>query len=154
MNISCGCLLFYYLFRLFQLSPIHIHLSTLCHFNRGGVYPRCWIRFPPGAGVLIFQFYFPLLKYHHSFSLHLLKRENSSLSHCVIRCRPKKNVSWWLLSTALILDDHHRVIGPYHLQLNRCKCVFFNLIDYFWRGLDGGYTCRCICYNVGWDKGE
>ena len=38
MNLSCGCLLFCYLFRLFHLSTICSHLSTLCHFNRGEVY--------------------------------------------------------------------------------------------------------------------
>ena len=61
MNISCGCLLCCYLFRLFHFSPIRSHLSTLCHFNNGEVDPWCWIRVPPGADVLICQFTFLFL---------------------------------------------------------------------------------------------
>ena len=48
---------------------------------------------------------------------------------------------------------YHRVVGPCRKQLNRCKCVLCNLIDTFWRYLDGGYICLCICYRVGWDEG-
>ena len=120
-------------------------LLQLCDFSSGELDPRCWIMVAPGVGVLIFQFYLLLLIYHHSFSLHLLKREESSLLYCVIHCRPEKNVSWWLLSTTLRSDDHHRVIGTCHLKMNRCQCVFWNLIDSFWKGLDIGYTCLCIC---------
>ena len=131
MNLSCGCLLFWYLFCLFHFSPIRSHLSTLCHFDSGKIDSWSWIRVPPGVGILIFQFYLLLLKYHHSLSLHLLKREDSSLSQCIIRCRPEKNISRWSLSTNLCSDDHHRVVGPCHLQLNKWKCVFCNLIDEF-----------------------
>ena len=154
MNLSCGCLICCYLFRLFFFYPIRSHLSILWHFKSSEVDPWCWIRVSPGAGVLICQFYLSLLKYHNSFSLRLLKREDSSLLHCVIRCRLEKNVSWWLLSTTLCSDDHHRVIVPCRFQLIRCKSVFCNLIDAFWRGLDGGYTCLFICYHLGWAKGE
>ena len=153
MNLFCGCLIWCYLFRLFYCSPIHIHLSILCHFNSGELDSWSWIRVPPSVGVLICHFYLLLLQYNHSFSLHLLKREDSSLSHCVIWCCPEKNVSGWLLSTTLHLDDHHRVVGTCHLQLNRCKCVLCNLIDTFWRCLDGCYTCLCICCHVGWAEG-
>ena len=38
MNLSCGCLLCCYIFRLFRFFPICIHLSTLCYFNSGEVY--------------------------------------------------------------------------------------------------------------------
>ena len=154
MNLSRGCLLCCDLFRLLRFSYIFIHLSTLCHFNSGEVDPQCWIRVPPGVGVLIFQFYLPLLKCHNSLSLHLLKKEDSLLSHCVISCHLENNVSWWLLSTTLRSDDHHMVIGPCHLQLNRWKNFFYYLIDASWIGLDRGYKCLCICYHVGWAKGE
>ena len=90
MNLYCNCLLCCYLFRLFHFSPIRSQLSTLCHFNSGEENSRSWIRVPPGVGVLICQFYLLLLKYHRSFSLHLPKREDSPLSHCVIRCRLEK----------------------------------------------------------------
>ena len=145
MNLFCGCLLCCYIFRLFRFSPICSHMSTLCHFNSGEVYSWSWIGVPPGVCVLICQFYLPLIKYHQSFSLRLLKREDSSLLHCVIRFRLENNVSLWLLSTNLLLDDHYRFVGPCHLQFIRCECVFCNLIDAFWRGLDGGYTCLCVC---------
>ena len=151
MNLSCGYLLCCYLFCLFLFSPILIHLSILCQFNIGEVYSWYWIRFTPGGCVLIFQFYLIVLKYHHKFCLRLLKREYSSLSHFLIRSRPDNNVSGWLFNTTLHLDDQCMVVGPYYNQLNRCKCVFCNIIDAFWRCLDGGCTCLCICYNVGWD---
>ena len=131
MNPSCGCLLCCYIFRLFLFSPILSHLYTLCHFNSGEVYSRSRIRVPPGGGVLVYQFYFTVLKYHHKLFLHLLKRGGSLLSHRVIRSLPGKNVSGWLSSTTLCLDDHHKVVGPCHLQFIRCECVFCNLIDAF-----------------------
>ena len=56
MNLSCGCLLFCYLFRLFHFSPIRSHLSTLCQFNNGGVDSWSWIQVPLGVGVLVCQF--------------------------------------------------------------------------------------------------
>ena len=74
MNISSSCLLCCYIFRLTHCSPICSHLSTLIRFSSGEVDPRCLIRVTPGVGVLICQFYLLPLKYHHSFSLHLLKR--------------------------------------------------------------------------------
>ena len=140
MKLSSGCLLCCYLFRFFHFSPILSHLSTLVHFNSGEVDSQSWIRVPTGVGVLIWQFYLLLLKYNHSLSIHLLNREDSLILHCIICFRPEKNVSWWLLSTTLCSDDHLRVVGPCHLQLNRCNLVFCNLIDAFWRCLDGGYT--------------
>ena len=153
MNLSCGFLLCCYLFHLFHFSPIRSHMYTLCHFNSCELNSRSWIRVPTGVGVLICQFWLPLLNYHHSLSLHLLKREDSSIFHCVIHCLPEKNVSLWLLITTLRSDYHHRFVGPCHLQLNRCKYVFFNMVYAFWRGLGGDYTCLCICYHIGWDKG-
>ena len=66
-------------------STIISHLSTLSHFNSSEVDSRSRIRIHPGGGDLIFQFYLLLIKYHHSLSLHLLKREGSLLSRCVIR---------------------------------------------------------------------
>ena len=115
MNLSCGCLLYSYLFRLFNFFPILSHLSTLCHFNSGELYPKIWIVVPPVVGVLIWKFYLVIFKYHHSFYLHLMKKEDSLLSHCVICCCPEKNVFWRLLSTTLYSDENHRVVGPCHL---------------------------------------
>ena len=135
MNLYCGCLLWCYLFSLFLFSTIRSHLSILCHFNSGKVDSRSLTMVPPGFCVLVCQFYLLLIKYHHSFSLHLLKRGDSSLSHCVICSRPEKNVSWWLPSTTLLLEDHQMVFGPCRKKLNRYKCVFWNLIDAFWRFL-------------------
>ena len=105
MNLSRGCLLCCDLFRLLRFSSIFIHLSTLCHFNSSEVDSWSWIRFPPSFGVLVCQFYLPLLRYNHSFSLHLLKREDSSLSQCVIRCRQEKiflDGCWVLPCTQMI----------------------------------------------------
>ena len=84
MNISCGCLLSYLIFRLFLFSPIISHLSKLFHFNSGEVYPQTQIKVPPCGGVLIYQFYLLLLKCHHKSILHIVNREDSSLSHRVI----------------------------------------------------------------------
>ena len=56
-------------FFLFLFYPILSHLSTLCHSNSGEVDSQSWIRVPPGGGILIFQFYLLLLKYHHKLSL-------------------------------------------------------------------------------------
>ena len=131
-------------FFLFLLSPIPICHYSVCYFNSSGVDSRSWIRVPTGYGVLVFQFYLLMLKYHQSFFLHLLKREDSSILHCVIHCRPEKNVSWWFLSTNLCSDDQNRFIGTCTLKLNRCKCVLCNIIDTFWICLDGDYTCLCI----------
>ena len=130
-NLSCGCLLFCYFPPLFLLSPIIIRLYTLFHFSSGEVDYWSWIRVTPGGGVLIFQFYLLLPKYHNKLYLHLLKREDSSLSRCVIRFCPKKNVSGWLSSITLCSDDHHRIVGWCCEKLNRHKFVFCNLIDYF-----------------------
>ena len=153
MNLFCSCLLCCYLLCLFLLSPIIIHMSTLCHFNIGGVDSQSQSRVPTGGGVLICQFYLLLLKYHHKFSLRLLKMEDRFLSHFGIRCRLEKNVSGWLLSTTLRSDDHHRVIDPCRNNLNRCKCFFWDMIDSFWRCFYLGYTCLCICYRVGMSEG-
>ena len=62
MNLSCGCLLCCYLFSLFLFYPILFHLYKLCQFNSGEVDPLIRIIVPPGGGVLIFQFYFLLIK--------------------------------------------------------------------------------------------
>ena len=149
MDLSCGCLICCYLFCLLLFSPIIVHLFMLCHFNSGEVDSWCWIRVPPGDGVLILQFYLPLLKYHHKSSLHLLYREDSLISHFVIRCRSEKSDYLLLLNTTLCWDDQNRFVGIFRKQPNRCKCVLWNLIYAFWRFLDGGYICLCICYHVG-----
>ena len=144
MNLYFGYLLCCYLFCLFLFSPIFIHLYTLCHFDIGEVDSWSQIRFPPSGGVLICQFCLILLKYHHKLYLHILKRDDSSLLHCVIRWRPEKIFSRWLLITTLCSDDQNKVVGPCRKQLNGYKCVFWNLIDAFCRCLDGGYTCLWI----------
>ena len=149
INLSCGCLLWYYLLSLLILYPIITHLSKLWHFSSGEVDPQIWIRVPPGGGFLIWYFYLLFIKYHNKLSLHLLKREEIFLLHCVIHCWRDKNVSGWFFSTNLCLDDHHRVVGTCRKKLNMYNCVFWNLIDSFLICLDGGYTCLCICYHVG-----
>ena len=154
MNLSCSCILCCYLFLLSLFSSIFIHLSTLWHFHSGELHSQSLIRVLTGGGVPICKFYPILLQYHHKFSIRLLKREGISLLHCVIHCRLKNNVSISLLNTTLRSDDNHRVVGLCRKQLNRCKCVFCNLIDSFWICLDGGYTCLCICYHVGWAEGS
>ena len=127
----CSYLLCCYLFPLLLFRTILSHQCTLCQFNRSDEDSRSEIRIPPAGGVLICQFYLLLLRYHHKLSLHLLKMGYKLISHCVIHCRLEKNFYGWFSSTTLSLDDHHRVIGPCHLKLNRCNCVFCNLIDAF-----------------------
>ena len=154
MNLYCGCLICCYLFCLFLFFTIISHLLTLCNFNSSEIYYWSRIRVPPGGGVLICQLYLLLLKYHHKSSLHLPKSYYRLLLHSVIYCHLDRNDSWWLLITTLLLDDHHRLVGTCHNQLNRCKCLFCNMIYDFRRFLDGGYTCLCIFYHVGRDEGE
>ena len=60
-----------------------------------------------------------------------MKRQEILISHFVVYCCPEKNVYVWLLSITLRSDDHHKVVGPYSKKLNRCKCVFCNMIDAF-----------------------
>ena len=105
MNLYFGCLLCCYLFCLFLFYPIFIHLYTLCHFGSGEVDSWSQIRFPPSGGVFIFQFCLILLKYHHKLYLHILKRDDSSLSHCVIRWRLEKIFldGCWLLPFARMI---------------------------------------------------
>ena len=131
MNISYGCNPCFYLFCILVLSSFIIHLSTLFHHNIGEVDSRSRIRIPPGGCVLIFQFYLIFFKYNHKLSLHILKTEYSSLLHCVIQCRPEKHFYVWLSSNTPRSDDHHRISGPCCNELNRCKCVFYNLFDEF-----------------------
>ena len=64
-----------------------------------------------GGGLLLYQCYLLLIKYHNKFILSLLKREDSSLLHRDIPCLPEKNVSGWLSSTTLRSEYHHRVVG-------------------------------------------
>ena len=153
MNLSCGCFLWCCLFGLLLFSLILIHLSILCHFNSCEVDYWSRIRSFPGVGVLVCQFYLIFLKFHHKFYINLLQREGSFISHHVIHWRPDKNVYGRFSSTTFWLENHHRVVGPCSNQLNRCKCVLWNLIDYFWRFLDGGYTRLCIYYPVGRAEG-
>ena len=135
-------------------SPILGHLYTLCHVNSGEVDFRSRSRFPLDGGVLICHFYLFLINYHHKFSIHILKREDSSLLNCAIRCRLEKNVSGWLLNTALQSEGWHRFFGTCCKKLNRCKCFFWNPIDASWIFLGGGYTCLYICYHNGWADWE
>ena len=154
MNLSCGYLLCCYLFCLLLFSSILSHLSTLCHLNSSEVYYRIWIRFPPCSGVLIYHFYLLLFRYHRIFSLHILKKESSYLSHCVNSCRPETIFSGWLYSTTLWSDYRHMDVGTCWNKLNRCNYFLSNMIDAFWIFLDGGYICMCICYHVGRAEGE
>ena len=64
---------------------------------------RSRIRIPPNGGVLIFQYYLLLLKYHHKLSLNILKMEDSSLLHRVIRYRPENIIFGWLSGTTILL---------------------------------------------------
>ena len=148
MNLYCGCLLYCYLFCLFLFYPILIRLSILCHFNSGELDSQSRIRFPPGDDVLIWQFCLLLLKYHHKFSLNILKRKGSSISQCFICCCPERNVSRWFSSATLHSDDHHRVVGTCCKQINRYKCVFLNLIDNFWRFLEDTHACVFVIFLV------
>ena len=149
MNLSCSYLLWCFLFCLLPFSPILSHLSILCHFN------RCKVYFPKSNQVSSLWWYPHLTVYsiflncHHELILCIMKRDDSLLLYRVIRYLPEKNVSVCFSSTTLRSEDHHKVISTCLKKLDMNKCVSCNFIDAFWRCLDGGYTCLCICFRVG-----
>ena len=122
-------------FRLFRFSPIFSHLSTLCHFNSGEGDSRSRIMVPPGVGVLILQFYLLLLKYHLSLSLHILKREDILILHCVIRCRPENSFLYgcWVLPFARMITIGLLVLVTCNLMgASVSYAILFMPFEYVW----------------------